>query len=84
MKDIKKLVITGGPCAGKSTALKTVKESLENIGYTVLLLPELATDLITSGISPKTCGGSFNYQKLQVMLQLEKEKIYSLLRRRST
>lgn len=77
MKSIRKIVITGGPCAGKSTAIKTVKESLESIGYTVLLLPELATELITNGISPKTCG-SFNYQKLQVMLQLEKEKVYSL------
>lgn len=78
MKSIKKIVITGGPCAGKSTAIKTVKECLENIGYTVLLLPELATELISSGISPKTCGSSYNYQKLQVMLQLEKERIYSL------
>ena len=78
MKDIKKIVITGGPCAGKSTALKTVKESLENIGYTVLLLPELATDLITNGISPQTCGSSFEYQKLQMRLQFEKEKVYTL------
>ncbi len=78
MKSIKKIVITGGPCAGKSTAIKAVKERLENIGYTVLLLPELATELIGSGISPASCGSSYNYQKLQVMLQLEKEKVYSL------
>lgn len=78
MKNIKKIVITGGPCAGKSTAIKAVKESLENIGYTVLLLPELATELISNGISPVSCGSSVEYQKLQVMLQIEKEKVYSL------
>ncbi len=77
MKEIKKIVITGGPCGGKSTGLNLVKANLEAIGYTVLLLPELATELITNGISPESCGSSFEYQKLQVMLQLEKEKIYS-------
>lgn len=78
MKTVKKIVITGGPCGGKSTGLEAVQKSLESIGYTVLLLPELATDLILNGISPETCGSSFEYQKLQVMLQLEKEKVYSL------
>ena len=43
---ISKIVITGGPCAGKSTAMSWVQNAFTQIGYTVLFVPETATSLL--------------------------------------
>ena len=47
-----KFVITGGPCAGKTEAIKIVKQDLSNKGLKVIAVPETATEHITSGITP--------------------------------
>lgn len=52
MKDTHKIVLTGGPCAGKSTAMANIKRHFEEIGYKVFLVPEAATILINTGIHP--------------------------------
>jgi CYTH domain-containing protein len=41
-----------------------------------LFVPETATELITSGVAPWTCGSNVEYQKCQLKLQIEKEKIF--------
>jgi len=46
------------------------------MGYTVLFVPETATELITGGVAPWTCGTNAEYQKCQLRLQIEKEKIF--------
>ncbi|MBQ8831365.1 MAG: AAA family ATPase [Oscillospiraceae bacterium] len=74
--DITKIVITGGPCAGKSTAMSWVQNAFTDLGYTVLFIPETATELITGGVAPWTCGSNAEYQKCQLKLQIEKEKIF--------
>ena len=74
--EITKIVITGGPCAGKSTAMSWIQKAFIQMGYTVLFVPETATELITSGIAPWTCGTSDDYQKCQLRLQLDKEKVF--------
>lgn len=74
--EITKIVITGGPCAGKSTAMSRIQEEFEQMNYTVLFVPETATELITGGVAPWTCGTNAQYQTLQLKLQLEKEKIF--------
>ena len=76
--DIKKIVITGGPCAGKSTALTEIHDAFEKMGYTVLFIAETATELINGGVAPWTCSSVSEYEKLQMKLQLEREKIYEL------
>ena len=73
---ITKIVITGGPCAGKSTAMSWIKEAFEKTGYTVLFVPETATELITGGVAPWTCGTCLEYQKCQIKLQIAKEDIF--------
>lgn len=73
---ISKIVITGGPCAGKSTAMSWVQNAFTQIGYTVLFVPETATELITGGVAPWTCGTNAEYQKCQLKLQIEKENIF--------
>ena len=74
--DITKIVITGGPCAGKTTAMSWIQSNFTKAGYTVLFLPETATELISGGVAPWTCGTNLDYQKCQMKLQLEKEKIF--------
>lgn len=75
--EITKIVITGGPCAGKTTAMSWIQSNFTKMGYTVLFVPETATELITGGVSPWTCGSNVEYQKCQMQLQLEKEKIFA-------
>ena len=52
---ISKIVITGGPCAGKTTAMSWIQSNLARLGYRVLFVPETATELITGGGAPWTC-----------------------------
>ncbi|MBR0437820.1 MAG: AAA family ATPase [Clostridia bacterium] len=73
---IRKIVITGGPCAGKSTALITLKKHYEELGMRVLVINETATELIMSGVAPWTCESNLEYQRCQLKLQLEKERVY--------
>ena len=74
--DITKIVITGGPCAGKSTAMSRLQGFFEQLGYAVLFIHETATELISGGVAPWTCGTNIDYQKVQLKLQLEKEKAF--------
>lgn len=74
--DITKIVITGGPCAGKSTAMSWIQNAFTQMGYTVLFVPETATELITGGVAPWTCGSNGEYQKCQLRLQLDKERVF--------
>lgn len=68
-----KIVITGGPCAGKSTALKYVSEHLKK-RFEVLVLSETATELKNSGITPENIG-HVEFQRLLFKLQMKKEEI---------
>ena len=74
--EITKIVITGGPCAGKSTAMSWIQNAFTQMGYTVLFVPETATELITGGVAPWTCGTNGEYQKCQLRLQLDKEAVF--------
>lgn len=71
-----KIVITGGPCAGKSTAMSRIQEEFGQMGYTVLFVPETATELITGGVAPWTCANTVEYQLCQLELQLHKEAVF--------
>lgn len=73
---IAKIVITGGPCAGKTTGLSWIQNAFSSRGYRVLFVPETATELISGGVAPWTCGSNLDYQKCQVALQLEKERVF--------
>lgn len=84
MQKISKIVITGGPCAGKTTAMKWIKKAFSQVGYTVLFVPETATELISGGVAPWTCGTNLEYQKCQIRLQIEKERIFEQAARTMT
>ena len=74
--EITKIVITGGPCAGKSTAMSRIQTAFTQLGYTVLFVSETATELINGGVAPWTCGTNAEYQECQLILQIAKEKTF--------
>lgn len=74
-KTIYKIVLTGGPCAGKTTAMSFINEYFSKKGYGIIFIPETAAEILSSGLNPNICGLE-EFQKGIMMLQLEKEKIY--------
>lgn len=46
---ITKIVLTGGPCAGKTTTNERIEEFYAKLGYAVFTLPEAATLFIKAG-----------------------------------
>ena len=75
-KSITKIVITGGPCAGKTTGLSWIQNAFTRIGYTVLFISEAATDLISGGAAPKNFTSAVEFQKCLLELQLKKESVF--------
>lgn len=75
---VKKIVLTGGPCAGKTTALANIEQYLKELGYKVFIVSETATELINSGLSPidKNGVGIVKFQEYVLKCQLKKEQLY--------
>lgn len=73
---ITKIVITGGPCAGKTTGMGRIQKEFAKLGYKVLFVPETATELISGGVAPWTLVSNEEYQKCQISLQKRKEEIF--------
>jgi putative protein kinase ArgK-like GTPase of G3E family len=46
---IYKIVITGGPCAGKSTSLNRIVEEMTKKGFRVFSVPEVPTLVVQAG-----------------------------------
>ena len=49
MKKIYKFALTGGTCAGKTTATTKLKNMFEEKGYNVFIVNETATELDNKG-----------------------------------
>ena len=47
--NLTRILLTGGPCAGKSTALAAISQDLTQLGYKVLVVPEAATIIMKGG-----------------------------------
>jgi hypothetical protein len=50
-RKIWKLVLTGGPCGGKTTGQTRLSTFFENLGWKVDRVPEMATILIPGGVN---------------------------------
>lgn len=48
--ELLRVVLTGGPCAGKSTALTRLKETCQQHGYECYTVPEIPTLMIDGGL----------------------------------
>ena len=73
---ITKIVLTGGPCAGKTTAMNWIQNNFVKQGYKVIFIPETATELITSGFAPWDTRTNVDFQEILINLQLEKERLF--------
>ena len=74
--EITKVVLTGGPCAGKTSGLSGIQERFTQMGYTVIVIAETATELIKGGSAPWLFDSAEDFQTCLVRMQLAKEKIY--------
>lgn len=75
--DITKICLTGGACGGKSSSLSLIKEKLEERGYNVIIVPEVATKIIGSGIIPGRTIPVIDFQNMVLENQLFDEKMYA-------
>lgn len=75
---IAKIVLTGGPCAGKTTTISRIEEHLVKKGYHVLVLNECATEMIKAGIRPfgDFAATVYDFENEILNLQLYKERRY--------
>lgn len=79
--DIVKIVFTGGPCAGKTTAITTVADKLRENGFQVFIIPEAASMIFTSGgdlnLENYSDSDKVKFQFFLLMLQMSLEDIYA-------
>ena len=77
-KRITRIVLTGGPAAGKTTLISRIlKEFKQDDGWKVITIPETATELISGfGIRPfGNCVSMLDFQYFVIADQLHKEKL---------
>ena len=75
-KKITKIVITGGPCAGKTTAMSWIQNAFTKENYTVLFVSETATELSSGGAPWKLTRNNREYQLQVTKLMLAKEQAF--------
>ena len=77
-KRIPRLVLTGGPCGGKSTALAILSQKLPEYGITPIMVPEVPTLVFSSGVKVQDMVANWTrnlaFQKQLIVTQLAIEK----------
>jgi putative protein kinase ArgK-like GTPase of G3E family len=77
---IHRICLTGGPCAGKTTALNKLSEKLQELGFKVLVVPEAATLMTQGGCFIQTKKMSFadsvRFEKALLKLTLSLEDVF--------
>lgn len=81
MQKITKIVLTGGPCAGKTTALARIIQYFTNRGYAVYAQPESATLFNQAGVNFLTDDKElfFESEKQLLSFQLHTENCFRKL-----
>lgn len=75
MKHIPIIALTGGPCAGKSTLLTAIEQKLSDLGFVVVTISEVATELMLAGLKPHTLGVDV-FQRAILEHSLQKESLW--------
>ncbi|WP_314652119.1 AAA family ATPase [Slackia exigua] len=81
--NIATVAVTGGPCAGKTTAIPVLAHELEVRGYRVVTLPEAATLLMETGMQPGIDVSESTFQERILDLQLSLERAARITLERS-
>ncbi len=71
MEEIKKIVLTGGPCAGKTTALVKIMEHFSSLGFKVFTVPEVPTMFSQGGVDYLTDNKTFFYEEEKATLETQ-------------
>ena len=71
MNNITKIVLTGGPCAGKTTALVRIIEHFSSLGFKVFTIPEVPTLFTQAGMDYLTQNKGFFYQGEKATLEMQ-------------
>jgi CYTH domain-containing protein len=71
MDNIKRIVLTGGPCAGKTTALVRIIEHFSNLGFKVFTVPEVPTMYSQGGWSYLTPNPKLYYEGEKAILETQ-------------
>ena len=73
MSEVIKIVLTGGPCSGKTTALSYVSKKLREQGIEVITIEERVSKLILGGKTPQNVG-RYEFYKLLFEQETAEEK----------
>ena len=78
---ITRIVLTVGPCAGKTSALELIVDHFTNKGYKVFTIPEMPTLFTQSGMNYLTKNKDFFYEgeKATLEMQLAFEDRFTLM-----
>lgn len=66
-----KIVLTGGPCAGKTTALVRIIEHFSSLGYKVFTIPEVPTLFTQAGMDYLTKNKDLFYEGEKATLEIQ-------------
>lgn len=70
-----KIVLTGGPCAGKTKILEALKKHLSQKDVKLIAVAETATELINWGVKPYEAQNIIDFQDIIYSLQKCKEEM---------
>ena len=79
IEPVSMIVLTGGPCSGKSSSLAYLTEKLSDHGFMVFVIPETATLITNSGIDRRKMNKSKQvvmYEEAILDMQLAFEETY--------
>lgn len=76
---ITRIVITGGPCAGKTTAMSWIQNAFTQKGYKVIFVDETATQLSAGGAPWRETTDNKEYQLRVTQLMLAKELAFTAI-----
>jgi len=75
--DVVRIALTGGPCAGKSSALTKIIDQAKSEGFDVYTAPEVATILFNSGVGfPQNDYEAMTFQLGLARIQLQMERSF--------
>jgi hypothetical protein len=75
-RHINTIVITGGPRCGKQEAMSYISQKLEEQGFGVLVVPELAREMIVAGATPGITLEYNDFEKVLLRGLIDKENHY--------
>ena len=77
-KKIKRIVVTGGPCAGKTKIIPIIKKHLQRQGFAVYVLSEVPTMFGNMGfkLGQNNMAQTIQYQMIRVQIELENNVNY--------